>query len=232
MLDAGTFALAAALLWRVSSRCGQVIASSRPPARRWFVAWLEGARRVWSHPELRPIVALAALLMLGEGAISALIAPFAREILHGDAEVLGAMFTAQAVGGIVGAAWTARNADRILPLRLLGAGALASGLLMAVIFNYALIYPQPWPAVALTGLAGFPFAVVGAAQGYSLQIYAPPELRGRVYSLASGMLSLAQLAGIVLAGAAGERWGPVAINIDTVAYLTVGVVALWLVRRQ
>ncbi|MFT4166377.1 MAG: MFS transporter [Microlunatus sp.] len=230
VLDAATFIMAAVLLWLVTSQNSRLIAS-RAPTDRWVAAWLEGACRVWSHSQLRPIVALAALLMLGEGAISALIAPFTREVLNGGAEVLGLMFTAQAVGGIAGAAWTARNADRMPPLRLLGAGALASGLLMVVIFNYAFIYPQSWPAVVLTGLAGFPFAVVGAAQGYALQIYAPPELRGRVYSLASGTLSLAQLAGIVLAGAAGERWGPIAINIDTAAYLTAGVAAFWLAHR-
>ena len=87
-------------------------------------------------------------------------------------------------------------------------------------------------AVILTGVAGFPFAVVGAAQGYALQIYAPHELRGRVYSLSFGVLSLAQLSGIAIAGQAAERWGPLMINIDAAGYLLTGVVAICLARRR
>lgn len=170
--------------------------------------------------------------MFGEGSISALLAPFTQTILHGGADALGIILSAQAVGGIVGAWWAARNADRHPPLRLLGSAALISGCLLAVIFNYPLVCPAWWPAVVLTGIAGFPFAILGAAQGYALQIYAPPDLRGRVYSLAYGVLSLTQAAGIMAAGIAAEQWGPLVINIDTAAYLTVGTTSLFLVASR
>ena len=142
------------------------------------------------------------------------------------------MLAAQAVGGIAGAWRASQNADRQSPLQLLGGAAVASGLLLIVIFNYALLYPHAWPALVLTGVAGFPFAVFGAAQGYALQVYAPPELRGRVYSLSSGVLNLAQLSGITVAGIAAERWGPLMINIDAAGYLIAGMIALRLTRRR
>jgi predicted MFS family arabinose efflux permease len=231
VLDAVTFLIAAALVALVSRR-RRVAAGRRSVAGAFVAEWLVGARKLWSCPQLRPVVLLAAVVMFGEGAISALIAPFTREVLGAGAGLLGGMLAAQAIGGIAGAAWASRKADKTSPLQLLGGAALASGLLLVVIFNYALFYPNPWPAVILTGVAGFPFAVVGAAQGYALQIYAPHELRGRVYSLSFGVLSLAQLSGIAIAGQAAERWGPLMINIDAAGYLLTGVVAICLARRR
>jgi predicted MFS family arabinose efflux permease len=230
VLDTVTFLIAAALVAHVSRRpAGN---GPRSTTRPLVADWRLGARQIWSHQQLRALVLLAALVMFGEGAIAALMAPYTREVLGGGAGLLGGMLAAQAIGGIAGAWWASRNADKRSPLQLLGGAALASGLLLVVIFNYALCYPHPWPAVVLTGMAGFPFAVFGAAQGYALQIYAPPELRGRVYSLSFGVLSLAQLSGIAVAGLAAERWGPLMINIDAAGYLVTGAAAVHLARRR
>jgi predicted MFS family arabinose efflux permease len=230
VLDAVTFLIAAALVALVSRR-RRGIDGLRSVTGSFVAEWLVGARKVWSYPQLRALVLLAAMVMFGEGAVSALMAPFTREVLSGGAGLLGGMLSAQAIGGIAGAWWASRNADKRSPLRLLGGAAVASGLLLAVIFNYALFYPHPRPAVVLTGVAGFPFAVFGAAQGYALQVYAPPELRGRVYSLSFGVLSLAQLSGIAISGLAAERWGPLMINIEAAGYLVTGAVAVCLARR-
>ena len=231
VLDAVTFLIAAVLVLLVS-RSRPLVAGSGSKPVGFLTEWLAGARRVWTHPELRPLVLLVAMVMFGEGAISALMAPFTSDVLGDGAGLLGAILSAQAVGGIAGAWWASRNADHQSPLQLLGGAAVASGLLLIVIFNYVLLYPHAWPAVALTGLAGFPFAVFGAAQGYALQIYAPPELRGRVYSLSFGVLSLVQLPGITFAGVAAERWGPLVINIDAATYLVAGIIALRLARGR
>jgi predicted MFS family arabinose efflux permease len=230
-LDAVTFLIAAALVGLVSRR-RRVAEGPRSVTGAFVAEWLVGASKIWSHPQLRSLVLLAAVVIFGEGAISALMAPFTREVLGGGAGLLGGMLAAQAIGGIAGAWWASRNADKRSPMQLLGGAAVASGLLLVVIFNYALFYPHQWPAVVLTGVAGFPFAVLGAAQGYALQIYAPPELRGRVYSLSFGVLSLAQLSGIAIAGLAAERWGPLMINIDAAGYLVTGAVAVCLAHRR
>jgi predicted MFS family arabinose efflux permease len=230
-LDAVTFAIAATLVL-LASKTRQFSPEPRIESTGWIADWVLGAGLVWSHQVLRPLVLLVALAMFGEGAISALLAPFAREVLRGGAEVLGLILATQAVGGIAGAWWASRTADHRAPLRMLGGASLTAGCLLIVIFNYAPIYPHPWPAVVLTGLAGFPFAVFGAAQGYALQVYAPPQLRGRVFSLAFGVLSLAQMVGTIVAGLAAERWGPLVINIDAVAHLGVGVIALVMTRTR
>lgn len=230
-LDATTFLIAAMLLTLVT-RTRPLAPHPQTARANWIGDWIKGARTIWKHQQLRPIVILVAITMFGEGSISALLTPFTKQILHGGADVLGIILSTQAVGGIIGAWWATRNADKHTPLRLLGTAALISGCLLAVGFNYPLIYPTWWPAAILTGMLGFPSAVFGAAQGYALQIYAPPELRGRVFSLANGILSLTQAAGIMVAGTAAELWGPLVINIDTGAYLVVGITALFLLARQ
>lgn len=230
VLDALSFLVAAALvLWVARDRPFRADLSTE--ARGWFGNWLRGVRLVWTHPELRPLVLLVSISMFGEGSISALFAPFTNDVLGGGADLLGLVLTAQAAGGIMGAWWASRVADRHPPLVLLGGAGVVSGLLLAVTFNYPIIYPAGWPAVALTGLAGFPFAVFGAAQGYALQVYAPPHLRGRVFSLASGIIGLAQLSGIAVAGIAAECWGLLVINIDAGAYLIAGLLALRVAHR-
>lgn len=230
-LDAATCVIAATLVLLVP-KVRPFPPEPRTEQTGWLTDWIVGARTVWNHRVLRPLVLLIAVAMFGEGSISALLAPFTREVLRGGAEVVGLVLAAQAVGGIAGAWWASRSADNMMPLRMLGGASLAAGLLMVVIFNYALMYPSPWPAVVLTGLAGFPFAVFGAAQGYALQVYVPRQLRGRVFSLAFGILSLAQILGIIVSGLAAERWGPLVINIDAAANLTVGFIALALTRSQ
>lgn len=193
--------------------------------------WVQGAVTVWRHSRLRSVVALLALVMFGEGFTSALLAPLASDLIGGGAQTLGWILSAQAVGGIAGAWWASRIADRHDPMVLLGAGAVASGVLLTVIFNYAFLYPQAWPAIVLTAVAGIPFAVFASAQGLALQVYSPAVLRGRVFSLAYGVMSLLQLCGILTAGLTGARWGPSVINVDAATYLIAGLIALYLHRR-
>ena len=227
VLNATTYLTAATLVALVSAR--------RPhtPARQdrhgFGSEWLDGVRQTWGNIRLRILICLLALVAFGEGFVSALLAPLARELIGGGAQTLGWLLSAQAVGGIVGAWWATRAADRHDPLRLLGWAAVSIGLLLAVVFNYALFYPHAWPSVLLTGLAGVPFAVFLSAQLQALQLLAPPAARGRIFSLAWSAMGLAQLVGILLAGLGGEHWGVLVINVDAAAYLLAGVLALLLV---
>lgn len=230
VLDLLSFALAAALVAGVSRH--RASTPARPlPGGSWAADWVAGLRAVWGHPTLRPLVLLVAVVAFGEGFISALLAPFAFAVIDGDAQIIGWILSAQAIGGVAGAWYAGRVTDRREPLAQLGWSALAAGLLLLVIFNYALVYPHPWPAVVLTALAGAPFAVFGATQGYALQVCAPAGLRGRVFSAAFGLSGLSQLTGIAVAGLSAEHWGLWVINVDALAYLCAGATAVWLARR-
>lgn len=147
------------------------------------------------------------------------------------ADALGWILSAQAVGGIAGAWWCRRALARHDPLRLLPLAALAAGSVLVVVFSYPLVHPVVWPALALTAVAGVPFAVVAAAQGLLLQRQAPPAVRGRVFSLFWGLSWLMQILGILLAGVLAERLGSVVIVVDALAYLLAGALGLRAVAR-
>lgn len=193
--------------------------------------WREGAAIALGHPTLRALMPLAVLMGLGEGFVSALLAPFARELLDVGPGAVGGILSAQAVGGVLGAWWATRVADRLDPLRLLSIAAIMIGGLLAVVFTYPLVLPVLWPAILLTAVAGAPFAVVAAMHGTLLQTRSPPALRGRVFGLFLGLTSLAMLAGIGLAGLLAEQFGSIVIVVDALAHLAAGLLGLAAVRR-
>lgn len=174
-----------------------------------------------------------ALVALGEGFVSALLAPWMTDIAGGNSTHLGLMLSLQAVGGILGGFAVVRYAHRLPTLSMLWIGAVAAGTLSVVVFNYPLLAPfGPWPAILLTAVAGFPFAVYGTAQAIAVQTYSTDGLRGRIVSLTFGIQGIAQLAGTALAGPAGALFGPLAINVEALAYLAAGALTLITLHRS
>lgn len=229
LVDAASFLIAALLILKV--RAPRV---ERPHARQrihFLREWRAGLRALRSNPALRVLFVVVAIVAFGEGFISTLMAPFVMDVLHGTGSTLGLIMSVQAVGGLVGAWVMGRVADRHPSLRLLAWGGLGSGLLLVMFFNYALVYHAVWPALAITAVAGTPFAMFGIAQNLGLQRAAPPEKRGRVFSACFGLMGLTQLAGMGLSGFLGDRVGTLVINMDAVTYLLAGGLALWALSR-
>ncbi len=224
MFDAATYLVAALLLLGV-------VAPARTRAKTSSATglmreWREGLIVVQGSASLRTVFAATALIGVGEGFISTLMAPFVKVILSGGGRELGLIMSVQAVGGIAGAWLLARFPDRVPPLRLLGWSALLSAGLLVPFFNYALVYPALWPAVALIALAGLPFAVFSAMQMLSLQLGSKPEVRGRVFSACFGLFSLTQIFGMGASGVLGDHLGMLVINMEAAMYLIAGVIVL------
>ena len=229
LADAATFAVAASLLAAV--RLSRTVSLTTHSGL--VQSWREGWSAVRDHSVLRPLVLVMALVGFGEGFVSALMAPWMADIAGGGSTELGLMLSLQALGGILGGLAVLRYATRWHSMAMLGSGALASGVLLLVIFNYSLLMPVgPWPAVVLTALAGFPFAIYATAQAIAVQQHSTDGLRGRIAGLTFGTQGIAQLAGIALAGPIAATLGPLAINAETIAYLPAGAVALTSIRRQ
>ena len=221
--DAASFVVAAGLTFAI--RLPRVVAHT---AREGLLhAWRTGWSAVRDHPVLRRLAAVMALVGLGEGFVSALLVPWMTDVVGGDSTHLGLMLSLQAFGGILGGFAVVRYAHRLATLSMLWIGALASGILLVVILNYPLLAPVgPWPAILLTAVAGFPFAVYGTAQAIAVQTYSTDGLRGRVVSLTFGVQGIAQLAGTALAGPTAALLGPLAINVEALAYLAAGALTL------
>lgn len=233
LLDALSYLVAALLVAGVKeSEREQVAAEIVNPYRRLLLEWRAGIAVVRASPVLKLSFGVAALVGFGEGFISTLTAPFLRVMLDGGGLELGYLFSAQAVGGITAGLLLAGFADRFPPLRLLAWGGLLSGLLLIPTFNYSLVYPELWPLLLLTAIAGLPFAAWGTAQMNLIQTGADAGTRGRVFSLYFVVFGLLQLAGMLVSGVLGDRVGVLVINVDAVMYVLAGVMALWGLKRS
>lgn len=227
--DAATFILAALLIAAV--RLPRPRASA--PTSRLLRLWRDGLSTVRGHPVLWPLVAVMVLVGFGEGFVSALLAPWMTEVAGGGSDELGIMLSLQALGGILGGLLVVRCAHRWDSVTFLWVGAVISGVILVVIFNYPLFVPVgPWPAIILTALGGVPFAIYGTAQAIAVQTHSPDGVRGRVVSLTFGVQGIAQLLGIGAAGVLGTLIGPLAINADAFGYLAAGAVAYVVIRRR
>ena len=199
--------------------------------RRLVSEWRTGLGAVRRNRTLVLSFSVVALTGLGEGTISTLMAPFVKVMLGGGGLELGLIMSAQAVGGITAGLLLTNFADRIPMLKLLGWGALLSGVTVGLLLNYPLVYPVFWPSLILVAVAGLPFAMFSTAQMTILQTEAEPQVRGRVFSAYFAVFGAAQLVGMLGSGVLGDSLGVMLINTQTVGYLLAGVIVLFVSAR-
>ncbi|MET3808158.1 MFS family permease [Nakamurella sp. UYEF19] len=231
VLNAISFAAAGVLvsqIQRVDARPAQPVLVPRP---RLTSGWTEGWTAIGKQPMLRALLVVSALTGLGEGCVSALIAPYVGEVFGGSS-ALGLLMSCQAVGGLIGALVMIRMTRPDLMPRTLGWAAVSGGLLLSVMITYPLFYPPLYPALMLITAAGLPFAAVAAARLTLLQTLTEPTSRGRVFGVFSGITGTVQLSGILLSGYLADRTTVYLLLIDSPCYLLAGVVMLRRSGRQ
>ncbi|MEV6400421.1 MFS transporter [Streptomyces sp. NPDC051907] len=144
LLDAVTFVLAAGVfaLLRVREekpvRCG---------GAGWRSDAVEGARRLWRSPALRPLVLGGAATMALAGLNGALIFAVADEVLGRSPAFVGVLYAAQGVGSVL-SGLLAGPLLRRLPERTFAAGGVALFAMAAALRSL------PYDAVALACSAG------------------------------------------------------------------------------
>jgi Na+/melibiose symporter-like transporter len=211
VVDAATFALAAALLALVRLRGkadGRVAARS---AGRFWQGWVEGARMAVRDRTLRTILLFVVVTSVGEAVMGTLMAPFVRDVLHGSAQGYGTILALQAAGGILGGLGVAALGHRFSPRALAGYGALAFGAFDLALFLYPLLRPVLWPAGVLMVIIGLPGAATIAGLMTLFQTATDDVYRGRVIGAASALEGMAMLLGALGAGTLGNRLGIVPV---------------------
>jgi MFS family permease len=144
----------------------------------------EGLRFVMSQPLLRRIVATTGLSNLFNSVGSALFVLYALRVLGLDEAGLGTLFSASAIGGLVGALASDRLARRVGEGRIVPIGALFSAPayaltpLAAVLATHGV--PLMVPLVAGGALFSFGVVVYNVAQVSFRQRLCPPALLGRM----------------------------------------------------
>jgi predicted MFS family arabinose efflux permease len=232
--NALSFAVAAVLVGRLSRSTSPAVDPAAATTLETGVAsppsgWRQGWVECRTHPVLRRVLLVVVLTGIGEGCISALLAPYVSEAF-GSSTALGLILTCQAAGGLTGALVVSRYLSGGQLPRILGWGLLACGLLLLPLLGYPLFTHALWPALVLVAVAGLPFAVVAAAQTTLLQALPHPSTRGRVFGVAVAAGGAAQLAGIVLSGIAAEYASVYVILADAPCYLVAAVVMLTVPR--
>ena len=238
LANAASFALAALMVSRIEPEAraaAPVVALQEAPGRaapwRWLThGWARAWNEIRGHALLARLLVFVALTALGEGCVSALLAPYVAEVF-GSAAALGLLLTCQAGGGVAGALIISRYLVAHRLARTLGTAALVCAAVLAVMIAYPAFYPALWPALVLIAAAGLPFAAVAAAQTTLLQTLPDPAVRGSVFGLAVAAGGSAQLIGILAAGYLADRLSVYVLLADAPCYLLAGLVILRGQRR-
>ncbi|MEV0560496.1 MFS transporter [Dactylosporangium sp. NPDC050588] len=230
LIDMASFAVAAAILALIRHPAGP---ASRPaPAHHAIRELTHGARLATRHPALRRLLLFVLIIGLGEAIMGTLMAPFVRDILHGDAEAYGLILSSQAVGGIIGGLTVAAAGNRFPPRHLLGYGALAFGGLDLTLFLYPLQTQALWPAFVLMIAIGLPGALTITGLFTLLQTTTDDAHRGRIFGLVNAIQGAAMLAGTLAAGVLSSQLGIIpVIAFQGVGYCAAGALMLLFLTR-
>jgi len=192
VVDAGSFALSAALIMTIAATPPVATAVARQP---WKTELREGVRWLWHHELLRPMAVILGLLN-GLGAVTfAVFVLFAQDILDTSTTEFAALTMAGAIGGIL-AGWTASMVSKQLgsgpSLWLTLVGGAATSAVIGLVSNVPTV-------AAMFAIYSF-LAVLWNVITVSLrQSIIPDHLLGRVNSVyrffAWGMIPIGSLAG-------------------------------------
>jgi MFS family permease len=233
LLDACSFLIAGLLIaaMRVAPQARQA-----EPARAsasWGVfwgEWIDGLRLVWRSPRLAVLLLVAGLQGFAQGIFQVLYIVFVLEILHGGDAGVGLLRGVQAIGSLLGGLVIGLLGARLSAARLVGAGAMAFGVIDLAIWNAPRFFPSLVLAAALFILAGIPGVGMATGANTLLQTEAADQFRGRVFGAFNTTTSLLLMIGLLVAGALGDRLGVLPVlNLQGSMYVLSGVIALiWL----
>lgn len=204
----------------------------------------DGMRVIISDRTLTVLLAMSAVVMLGEGVFGTLYAVYVYQVLHGGAFEIGQLMSAQAIGGLAGGVVIGWLGKRMLSRWAIGVSMALFGSLDLAIFNIAMLYPltlrllgaagQPvsathlfWPTAGLFVAVGVPGVATLTGIQSRLQAASPEGYRGRIFGALGALTGLFRLIGVITAGVATAQWRVVTVlNVQGVAYILAGVIGI------
>jgi MFS family permease len=163
------------------------------------------------------------------GIIEVLIAAYVKQVMHGNALMLGWLMTAQAIGGIAGSLIIVQLSKVIHPTKLIPLSALIFGPLIIVIANFPVL-PVVLPLATIIGVAviGFFVSMITLLQGNVAD-----EYRGRIFGALNTVQAITMLFGMILASGLGDRIGIVPmLEVDAAFNILAGILAFFLIRKS
>jgi MFS family permease len=202
-LDAGSFAVAAALVFLIAGRFRAHAGDTVPPPIEWRKEIGEGWRWLWRHPLLRPMAIILGMMNGLFALTTATLVLFAQEILHVTPFTFAILGTGAAVGGLAATFWASKVSER------LGSGpslylALVSGAVTSLITGVVSHWSIVWVMVTVISFTGVLWNVITVSLR---QTIIPDRLLGRVNSVyrffAWGMIPVGSAIGGLLVVGAG-----------------------------
>lgn len=190
LLDAVTFALAAGLYTLL--RVHEPKPLTAPATSGWRAQTAEGARYLWGHATLRPLVLAGGTTMLFSGVNGALIYAVAEGLGHSPAYV-GVLYVAQGVGSVAVGLAAGPLLRRLGERRFAGYGI---ALTAVAVTARALPYDAVVIASAAAVGVGLPCALIAALT--AVQRETPDALLGRTTATASTLLFAPTAVGLAL----------------------------------
>ncbi|HKV58642.1 MAG TPA: MFS transporter [Ktedonobacteraceae bacterium] len=197
------------------------------PLRHFVGEWLEGLQLIRQQRALTMLLVMFALQSLGEGVFGVLLVVFVKQVLHGGSVDYGLILSIQAVGSLVGGIFIGTFGNRFAPARMLGVCVVLFGLIDLLIIDIPVFLPSLLLVMALFVVVGIPGTAGMVSFQSLLQFLIEDKLRGRVFGVAISIGALMTLLGMILAGALGDRLGPVLmLNIQGGMYTLPGILVI------
>jgi predicted MFS family arabinose efflux permease len=227
VLAAMLSAAAVALLWGLPEP-----ARAAPAARHPLAELADGARFVWGHALLRPILLTAVAWNIAWFVLQAAYVPYAMRALGLDAAGVGLTLASYGAGMVAGALL----APRVVAWLSFGP-AIVFGPVVSLAAMAAMVATLAWPRGALAGLSFFLFGfgpIVWTITSTTLrQTLTPGAMLGRVSALFLTVNTGARPLGAALGGLVGAQWGEAACLWLALAgfALQLGVIAVSPMRQ-
>lgn len=186
----------------------------------------EGVSYAMHTPSIRLLLVFIGLLSLLSTPYTVLMPIFAKDILHGGPDSMGALMGAAGVGAVISTIFLARNRDPNTLGRTI-ASSLARFGVGLILFSFSRNF---WLSLALLPLVGSGFMLPMSAANTLLQTLTPDQLRGRIMSLFLMMFMGTPPIASLLSGSLALHIGaPLTVAITGVACL---VSAVWFSLRM
>ena len=202
LLDAGTFAAAAALILALRGEFRPERPHGAPPTT--LMAEIgEGVRWLWNHGLIRTLAIMLGVFNMTFAATEAIFVLFAQDVLGLGSFGYGALATSGAVGGLIGSL----TADKIVAWLGSGRALQAAVLISAVVLAVVALSESAFVVWAMFLLVGITVVVWNVITVSFRQAVVPQDIFGRVNSvyrlLGWGGLSVGALLGGLLARSFG-----------------------------
>jgi MFS family permease len=217
-LDAVSYLFSAAMIAGIAiAREPSKPAPGSHPVRAVLDDLSTGVRFIFTHPVLTFVIVAMSAGMFAVSCFGPLIAVYVRDVLKSSAIVYGAVNAMIGVGMIAGTLVSTKLAGGRSGGQLVIAGLATMGVFVLVM---ASIRSIPAAAVGMFGV-GVGVVLVFVSASTMIQGQTPIPLVGRVSSSLWALLSMAQLAGLVLSGSTAQRLG-----IVNLFFASAGLLAL------